>query len=81
MVRCGRLLSGQTTLDGRGFRVAPEGLDGSVPFSFVVIGDTGEGDVSQHVLRDSLIRASAADDVRFVVLSSDVVYPTGAMRE
>ncbi len=36
--------SGQTTLDGRGFMVAPEGLDGSAPFSFVVIGDTGEGD-------------------------------------
>jgi hypothetical protein len=47
----------------------------------VVIGDTGEGDASQQVLRDSLIRAAAADDVRFVVLSSDVVYPTGAMRD
>ena len=33
------------------------------------------------MLRDSLIRAAAADDVRFVVLSSDVVYPTGAMRD
>ena len=73
--------SGQTTLDGRGFMVAPEGLNASVPFSFIVIGDTGEGDASQHVLRDSLIRAAAADDVRFVVLSSDVVYPTGAMRD
>ena len=73
--------SGQTTLDGRGFTVTPAGLDGSAPFSFVVIGDTGEGDASQHVLRDSLMRAAAADDVRFVVLSSDVVYPTGAMRD
>ena len=73
--------SGQTTLDGRGFVVGPEGLDGSAPFSFIVIGDTGEGDASQHVLRDSLIRAASADDVRFVVLSSDVVYPTGAMRD
>jgi 3',5'-cyclic AMP phosphodiesterase CpdA len=51
------------------------------PFSFIVIGDTGEGDASQHVLRDSLIRAASADDVQFVVLSSDVVYPTGAMRD
>ena len=76
--------SGQTTLDGRGFQVNPGGpgtLDGSAPFSFIVIGDTGEGDASQHVLRDSLIRAAAAPDVRFVVLSSDVVYPTGAMRD
>ena len=72
---------GQTTLDGRGFMVRPEGLNGSAPFSFIVIGDTGEGDASQHVLRDSLIRAASADDVRFVVLSSDVVYPTGAMRD
>ena len=51
------------------------------PFSFVVIGDTGEGDASQQVLKDSLLRAAAADDVRFVVVSSDVVYPTGAMKD
>jgi len=72
---------GQTTLDGRGFVVGPAGLNGLAPFSFIVIGDTGEGDASQHVLRDSLIRAASADDVQFVVLSSDVVYPTGAMRD
>jgi hypothetical protein len=73
--------AGETTLDGNGFRVTPPGLNGSDPFSFIVIGDTGEGDASQHVLRDSLIRAAGADDVRFVVLSSDVVYPTGAMKD
>ena len=73
--------SGQTTLDGRGFMVTPEGVTGAAPFSFIVIGDTGEGDASQHVLRDSLLRAAAASDVRFVVLSSDVVYPTGAMKD
>jgi hypothetical protein len=73
--------SGQTTLDGRGFAVGPAGLNALAPFSFIVIGDTGEGDASQHVLRDSLIRAASADDVRFVVLSSDVVYPTGGMRD
>ena len=72
---------GQTTIDGRGFTVTPSGVDGSAPFSFIVIGDTGEGDASQHVLRDSLIRAAGAEDVRFVVLSSDVVYPTGAMKD
>ena len=73
--------AGETTLDGKGFTVSPEGLTDSKPFSFIVIGDTGEGDASQDVLRDSLIRAAAADDVRFVILSSDVVYPTGAMRD
>jgi hypothetical protein len=38
-------------------------------------------DASQHVLRDQFLKAAADDDVRFVVLSSDVVYPTGAMRD
>jgi hypothetical protein len=73
--------SGQTTLDGRGFTVTPSGVTGAEPFSFVVIGDTGEGDASQQVLKDSLLRAAAADDVRFVVVASDVVYPTGAMKD
>ena len=73
--------AGRTTLDGNGFTVAPPGVGDAEPFSFIVIGDTGEGDASQHVLRDSLIRAAARSDVRFVVLSSDVVYPTGAMKD
>jgi hypothetical protein len=80
MVR-GVVAAGHTTLDGNGFAVVPPGLTGAEPFSFMVIGDTGEGDASQHVLRDSLLRASAAPDVRFVVVSSDVIYPTGAMKD
>lgn len=63
------------------FTVTPPGLAASEPFSFIVIGDTGEGDASQHVLRDQLLAVAARDDVRFVVVSSDVVYPTGAMRD
>ena len=35
--------------------VTPEGLNGPAPFSFIVIGDTGEGDAGRRVLRDSLI--------------------------
>ena len=73
--------SGRTTLDGRGFMIAPPNFTGAEPFSFIVIGDTGEGDASQLVLKDSLLRAASAEDVRFVVLSSDVVYPTGAMKD
>jgi 3',5'-cyclic AMP phosphodiesterase CpdA len=73
--------SGRTTLDGRGFTISPAGVSGTEPFSFVVIGDTGEGDASQQVLRDSLLRAASIDAVRFVVISSDVVYPTGAMKD
>ena len=72
---------GLTTLDGRGFTISPANVTGTEPFSFIVIGDTGEGDASQHVLKDSLLRAANADDVRFVVISSDVVYPTGAMKD
>ena len=62
------------------FAVAPPGV-GSGDFSFVVIGDTGEGDASQHVLRDQLLSVANTPDVRFVVVSSDVVYPTGSMRD
>ena len=50
-------------------------------FSFIVIGDTGEGDASQHVLRDQLLSVANRPDVRFVVISSDVVYPTGSMKD
>ena len=62
------------------FAVQSEGV-GSGDFSFVVIGDTGEGDASQHVLRDQLLSVAEQPDVRFVVISSDVVYPTGAMKD
>jgi hypothetical protein len=62
------------------FAVAPDGV-ASGDFSFVVIGDPGEGDASQHVLRDQLMSVSNGPDVRFVVVSSDVVYPTGAMKD
>lgn len=50
-------------------------------FSFVVIGDPGEGDSSQHALRDQLLLAARRDLVKFVVIASDVVYPVGAMKD
>ena len=62
------------------FAVEPPGV-ASGDFSFVIIGDTGEGDASQHVLRDQLLTIANAMDARFVVISSDVVYPTGAMKD
>jgi len=55
----------------------PGGLGGD--FAFVVIGDPGEGDASQHALRDQLLAVADHADVRFVVVSSDVVYPNGSM--
>ena len=62
------------------FAVEPPGVSEG-DFSFIVIGDTGEGDASQHVLRDVLLSVANHPDVRFVVISSDVVYPTGAMKD
>lgn len=60
------------------FAVSAPGID-TGDFSFVVIGDTGEGDASQHALRDQLLTVAAQEDVRFVAISSDVVYPNGSM--
>jgi uncharacterized membrane protein HdeD (DUF308 family)/3',5'-cyclic AMP phosphodiesterase CpdA len=62
------------------FAVKPAGVNAG-DFAFLVIGDPGEGDASQHVLRDQLITASRQNGVRFVVISSDVIYPTGAMKD
>ena len=61
--------------------MSPPGRRRRRDFSFIVIGDTGEGDASQHVLRDQLLTVANQPDVRFVVISSDVVYPTGAMKD
>ncbi len=60
------------------FALSPAGLAGD--FAFLVVGDPGEGDASQHVLRDQIIRAGADPDVRFMVIASDVIYPTGSMK-
>ena len=59
---------------------APGVADGK-DFSFIVIGDTGEGDASQHILRDQLLAVARLEDVRFIVVSSDVIYPIGAMKD
>lgn len=62
------------------FAVSPSGID-EQDFGFIVIGDTGEGDPSQAVLRDQLIAAGKRDDIKFLVLSSDVIYPDGKMKD
>ena len=63
------------------FAIAPEGLPAGGDFSFVVIGDPGEGDQSQHALRDQVLASGRKDEVKFVVIASDVVYPLGAMKD
>ena len=63
------------------YSVSPPGVTCRRDFSFLVIGDPGEGDASQHVLRDQVLAAAARDEVKFIVISSDVIYPTGAMKD
>jgi uncharacterized membrane protein HdeD (DUF308 family) len=67
--------------EGDLFRVAPEGVTGNADFSFIVIGDTGEGDESQHILRDRFLLLGQRPDIRFLIVSSDVIYPSGAMKD
>jgi uncharacterized membrane protein HdeD (DUF308 family) len=71
-------VTGPAGADAITFAVRPPGTQ-SGDFSFVVIGDTGEGDASQHALRDQLLTVAGQEDVRFVVIGSDVVYPNGSM--
>ena len=54
------------------FEVTPPGTN-TEDFSFVVIGDTGEGDPSQLVLHDQLIDVARHPEVKFFVVSSDVM--------
>jgi uncharacterized membrane protein HdeD (DUF308 family)/3',5'-cyclic AMP phosphodiesterase CpdA len=60
------------------FDVRPSGLAGD--WTFLVVGDPGEGDASQRALGSQILRVGGGADVRFMVISSDVVYPTGSMR-
>jgi Calcineurin-like phosphoesterase len=48
-------------------------------FSFLVLGDTGEGDHSQYALVPSLL--SRADDTAFLLICSDVLYPIGDVND
>ena len=61
------------------FRIEPAGVQGGGDFSFLVIGDPGEGDASQYSLTSRYLKLGLNDDVKFLVVSSDVIYPAGAM--
>jgi uncharacterized membrane protein HdeD (DUF308 family) len=63
------------------FQVDPAGVAGGDDFSFLVLGDTGEGGAAQHSLRDQYLFLGQRPDVRFLVISSDVIYPEGAMQD
>ena len=49
--------------------------DVAAEFSFIALGDPGEGDSSQHVLVDKFLREAA--DTAFTIIASDVIYPSG----
>ncbi len=61
------------------YRVTPDGTAGGADFSFLVLGDTGEGGTAQHSLRDQYLFLGRRPDVKFLVISSDVIYPSGEM--
>ena len=63
------------------FKLHPAGVNNNGDFSFVIIGDPGEGDASQLILKDQLIAVSNHPEVKFVVISTDVVYPSGALSD
>src|SRR5262245_55256584 len=67
--------------DDRLFRVEPPGVSGDKDFSFLVLGDTGDGSAAQHSLRAGVLELGKRPDVKFMVISSDVIYPDGAMRD
>lgn len=81
MVEAARTAYGAEAGDLEFLRVKPEGVAGAKDFSFIVIGDTGEGDPSQHILRDQLLLVGQKPGVKFLVVSSDVIYPAGAMKD
>ena len=56
----------------------PPGIEDG-DFSFIVIGDPGEGDASQYALVDRYLEIGGRDDIKFLVIASDVIYPAGAM--
>jgi uncharacterized membrane protein HdeD (DUF308 family) len=72
---------GQSLPDDRLFAVRPAGVAGSADFTFLVLGDTGEGGAAQHSLRDQYLFLGQRPDVKFLVISSDVIYPSGAMED
>ena len=63
------------------FQINPDGVTGSGDFSFLVIGDPGEGDASQYALISRYLELGHRDDVKFLVVASDVIYPAGAIED
>ncbi|SNS18051.1 Calcineurin-like phosphoesterase [Streptosporangium subroseum] len=54
-------------------------MDVGPEFSFLVLGDTGEGDASQYAVVPGMLKLG--QDTDFAVVASDVIYPTGSANE
>lgn len=67
---------GEPTSVSEDFEIAREDLD---DYSFMVIGDTGEGDWSQYSVVPAFLNAAAGTE--FTVIASDVLYPAGDINE
>ena len=52
---------------------------GEGPFSFLLLGDPGEGDNSQYAVVPPLLAESEGTD--FTVICSDVIYPAGELAD
>jgi hypothetical protein len=63
------------------FGINPNGVQGTEDFSFLVIGDPGEGDASQYSLMSRYLELGRHPAVKFLVVSSDVIYPAGSMHD
>lgn len=63
------------------FRIYPDSIKDNSDFSFIIIGDPGEGDASQLCLKDQIQIVSEKPDVKFLVISTDVIYPSGEMKD
>ena len=48
-------------------------------FSFMLLGDTGEGDAPQYAVVPGFLKMS--EGTRFAIIASDVIYPTGSVNE
>ncbi|MGW4422832.1 metallophosphoesterase family protein [Streptosporangium sp. NPDC004631] len=54
-------------------------VDVGPEFSFLVLGDTGEGDASQYAVVPGLLKVG--EGTAFAVIASDVIYPAGSGNE
>ena len=63
------------------FTVQPAGVSSDEDFSFIIIGDPGEGDESQLALMEPLVKLGQEEAIKFMLISSDIIYPDGKLRD